>query len=78
MQRHLSAQQLAEKMGITRQRVIQLANAGYLDGAYRLGRDWVFPPDVKRIKAPRTLVIERNRRHREAQSNITTHRSDEK
>ena len=44
----LTTQQLADKWGITRRAVRALVQRGRIPEAEKVGRDWVFPDDVKR------------------------------
>lgn len=54
MTRTLSTEQLAEKLGITTGRVRQLAIAGRIIGAHKIGRDWQFTEGA-RVKKADTL-----------------------
>lgn len=55
----LTTEQLAEKLGITTGRVRQLAIAGRIIGAHKVGRDWTF------TKGARVRLAEKTKRDAE-------------
>lgn len=49
----LSSNDVAERLGISRQRVLQLAKQGRIEGAKKVGRDWVFEEPVSLLPGER-------------------------
>lgn len=47
----ISTEQLAEKLGLTTGRIRQLAIAGRIIGAHKIGRDWQFTEGARIKKA---------------------------
>lgn len=46
--KHLTALETAQKWGVSLRYVQALCQKGKIDGAYRMGRDWLIPEDAKR------------------------------
>jgi hypothetical protein len=65
---NITTAQAAEELGVTRGRVIQLCNQGRVEGAERIGRDWIIPTPVKvspGTRGPRGIAQE-NRKTRQS------------
>lgn len=60
----LTTEQLAEKLGITTGRVRQLAIAGRIIGAHKVGRDWLFTEGARIKLAEKTKRDAEKRRIR--------------
>lgn len=52
--RFFSTKELAEKWGIDQSRILRLAYAGRIEGATRVGNQWLFPSDAKKPSDGRT------------------------
>ena len=50
---YLSAQQAAEKWGVSARWVQSYAQKGRIDGAIRFGRNWMIPKDTEKPKDSR-------------------------
>ena len=49
----LTAEQLAQRLGVKPTTIRKDAAAGRIPGARKIGRDWTFPEDAQRHVAPR-------------------------
>lgn len=43
----ITTKQLAERMGVSMQRICRLRNSGRTPGAQRIGREWFYPDGIK-------------------------------
>ena len=49
---YITSQQLADRLGVTRNRVLLLLSQGRITGAMKHGRDWLIPADATVIPKP--------------------------
>ena len=49
---YITSQQLADRLGVTRNRVLLLLSQGRITGAVKHGRDWLIPADATVIPKP--------------------------
>lgn len=50
----LTTTQAAARLGLTRARIVQLCQAGLIQGAVKVGRDWVVPDPPVRLYLPKS------------------------